>query len=157
MKEVSVNEFGSGLTAEQRDAVACAQAAGMGVAMFTAERIGGPRHIVTYGTKGADIVGLPPKTYGGAELVEFVSPPHVPQAMRSPLMDAVGGPPQIARPPVSQTQTSYPSVEFEMRTSSHPRGDQNGYITPGRPEPEYIEAEPVEAGTPEAWWRARIG
>jgi hypothetical protein len=152
-RQCDVAEFCRWLGAEQRQEVERALAAGMGLANY-----GGT--IFTYGHRDATISGLPPRVYGDHELDEFVSPTPSPATMRSPLMDAVGGPPQIRRPPVSQAHTEYPSVQIEMRTSPHPR-DKSGFIDvqhdhllPGR---DREQPEPLrELTESEQWWAKRL-
>jgi hypothetical protein len=75
-------------------------------------------------------------------------------------MDAVGGPPQIARIKTAPPHTEYPSVEFETRTSRHPRGEnKNGYIdaqrlVPGR-EQEEVQETPLTED--QKWYAQRLG
>jgi hypothetical protein len=95
---------------------------------------------LSYGKRGAVIeTQYPPAAYGSSEIGDFVAPPPVPASKRSPLLDAVGGPPQIARPRVAPSRTERPAVEFETRVSNHPRS--GGFIDAQRfavvePEPE---------------------
>lgn len=116
-RECSFDEFIARMDAEDRRAVREALANGMGVA-----RYGGWN--VSYGRRDAVITTqFPPAMYGSSELGDFVAPPPIPSSKRSPLLDAVGGPPQIARPRVSPSITEHPAVELETRTSRHPRGN----------------------------------
>jgi hypothetical protein len=148
-RECSVDEFTARMPAEDRRSIERALAEGFGVARFGITN-------VTYGRRGAVIEGLPPAAYGGSELSDFVAPPPVPASKRSPLLDALGGPPQITRPHVSPSQTERPAVEFETRVSNHPRS--GGFIdaqrfAPRREEPQQPQRELSEN---EAWWRDRL-
>jgi hypothetical protein len=152
-RQVDVAEFVARLSAQDRHDVEQALTAGMGVA-----RYGGMNF--SYGRKGAVIeTKFPPAMYGSSELGDFVSPPPTPASMRSPLLDAVGGPPQIGRPRVSPSHTEYPDVQFETRTSSHPRGNSE-YISPVRlvpgREPPQPEAQ-VPLSEEQAWLARRLG
>ena len=93
------------------------------------------------------------KRYGGAELATLFSPTPTPTTMRSPLMDAVGGPPQIARIKTAPPHTEYPSVEFETRTSRHPRGDRDGFIDVQRPGRQQEELPQTQLSEEVASWR----
>jgi hypothetical protein len=95
--------------------------------------------------------------YGSSEIGDFVAPPPVPTSKRSPLLDAVGGPPQITRPAVAVSSTERPAVEFETRVSNHPRRggfiDAERFAVPGR-EQEEVPEVPVSEEV--AWWRAHL-
>jgi hypothetical protein len=124
---------------------------GMGVA-----RYGGLN--LTYGKRGAVIEGqYPPAMYGSSEIGDFCAPPPVPTSKRSPLLDALGGPPQIRRPHVSPSQTERPAVEFETRVSNHPRSggfiEAQRFAVPGR-EQDVVPEVPVSEEV--AWWRDRL-
>lgn len=149
VREVSANEFVARLSAQDAQEVHEALASGMGVA-----RYGGMN--ISYGRRGAVIEGLPPTAYGGAELGDFVSPTPTPTTMRSPLMDAVGGPPQIARIKTAPPHTEYPSVEFETRTSRHPRGDRDGFIDVQRPGRQQEELPQTQLSEEVASWRDHL-
>jgi hypothetical protein len=156
-QEVSLEEFGRKLTAEQRRQVEAALSRGQGLAMYSDGR--GGRMAFTYGSRDADIVGLPPRMYGGGELEQFVSPAPKPQSLRSPLL-AYHPPPQVHRPRVAPTQTQYPEVLISGRSSSHPRGNSE-YITPLLPSS--ARQEPVQSQPPQeplsegaAWWRDQL-
>jgi hypothetical protein len=140
------------MSQQDRHEVERALKAGMGMARF-AEKT------VSYGTRNAYFPGLSPAMLDGSELSDFVSPAPVQASKRSPLMDAVGGPPQIARPRVDPTVTERPDVQFEMRTSSHPRGDSE-YLNAQRFAPGRAAeaAQPQEPLTEEQQWFAqRLG
>jgi hypothetical protein len=155
MREVTANEFVARLSPQEQMEVQANLDQGMGMALYYDGR--SSRHAVSFGPRDADIVGLPPKMYGGGELDLFVSPRPAPANMRSPLLDAVGGPPQIRRPPVAPSQTSWPEVSITMRTSAHPRGDSE-YISAQRWVPEPHEEVSEAPLSPEAaWWRDRLG
>jgi hypothetical protein len=164
-REVTAAELKAKLSPDLQRKVDSDLAAGYGVALFVAENLGGPRHVSSYGVRGAEISGMPPASYGGADLAEYCPPQKNAQPMVSPLFAAVGGgqqgPPQITRPRTSQPHTEYPEVRIEGRTSSHPRGSAGdaGFITPGRPVPEddYVEPPSYEPGSSAAWWAARLG
>ncbi len=130
MREVNLQEFMANLTPQQQLEVQANLDSGKGMALYYDGR--SSRLAVSFGTRDADIVGLPPKVYGSGELDVFVSPRSTPAPMRSPLMDAVGGPPQIRRPQVAPTSTAYPEVLMSSaRTGPHPRGNAE-YITAQR-------------------------
>jgi hypothetical protein len=154
--EDSPANFKARLSAEQRGQVDADLAAGMGLALYSDTR-GTPRLVVSYGPRGADIVGLPPKGYGQAdwELAAYVAPQRKTAAMKSPL--ASWEPvPQIKAPLRGQSHTEHPQVLMAGRTGPHPRGDGE-YITPSAPR------QSVEAPAPqrslseeEAWWQRRM-
>lgn len=153
-REVSVGEFTARLSPEDRAQVGDALRAGFGVARYGSWNL-------SFGRRGAAIeTTFPPAMYGSSELSDFVSPTPSSAAMRSPLMDAVGGPPQIARPHVSPSHTEHPSVEFETRTSGRPRGGHSdGFIEAQRflPGREQVPARPEEPLTEEqGWWAERL-
>lgn len=151
-RQVELNEFCAQMGRQERHDVEQALGNGMGVARYGDKS-------VTYGRRDAFFAGLPPMALDGHELDTFVAPPQVPQVMRSPLMDATMGPPQIRRPRVSPTSTEYPDVQFELRQSNHPRGNasKNGYIEVQRLLPGREAAEPVLPESEEtSWWRNRL-
>jgi hypothetical protein len=154
-RECSVEEFVRGLGPSQQMEVQANLDQGKGMALY---RDAGGRAVVavSYGPRGADIVGLPPKVYGGGELDLFVSPRPAPASMRSPLLD-YEPPPQVARPRVAPTSTAYPEVLISGgRTSSHPRGNAE-FITPllpGRPQEEVPQAPLNESAQ---WLADRLG
>ena len=157
-QEVGIDELLSKLGPQHRLEVEAVLAKGQGMALYR-DGGGAATVAVSFGTRDADIVGLPPKLYGGGELGEFVSPQRRPASMRSPLLDAVGGPPQITAPRRSPSQTAHPEVLLGGRTSSHPRGDSE-YIRPGRTA---APVAPVESPAPEerlsegqAWLRDHL-
>jgi hypothetical protein len=150
-REVSAEQFTARMNDADRRSVLEALGDGMGVA-----RYGGLN--LTYGKRGAVIEGqYPPAMYGSSEIGDFVAPPPVPTSKRSPLLDAVGGPPQIRRPHVSPSVTEHPSVEFETRVSNHPRSggfiDAQRFAVPGREQQEVPE---VPVSEEVAWWRDRL-
>jgi hypothetical protein len=153
MKEVTVEQFVTKLGDEDRRQVQEALKNGMGMARY------GPVN-VSYGTREAVIVTrFAPARFGDHELGDFVSPIPTPASMRSPLMDAIGGPPQIKAPPRGQTRTSYPSVEFETRVSRNPRGKSDGYIEVQRlrASEQRQEEAATEVVTEEvAWWARHL-
>jgi hypothetical protein len=158
--EVSANDLKRRLSDEQRREVDGHLASGKGVAIYADQR-GRATTLVTFGTRDADLPGLPPGLWGGGELHSFVPAAVQSTQMRSPLMDAVSGPPQIRRPRVAPSYTEHPSVDIEMRTSRSPRSN-NGYITPGRPVEtnEQVlpqQQPPRELSESEKWWRQHIG
>jgi hypothetical protein len=158
MHEVSAGEFMTKLAPAQQMEVQANLDQGKGMALY---RDGGGSAVVavSFGTRDANIVGLPPKVYGGGELDVFVSPVSTPASMRSPLLDALGGPPQIARPPVSPSQTQNPEVLLAGRSSSHPRG-KNGYIDAQRLVPGREQEQPPpqqELSETEAWYAQHLG
>jgi hypothetical protein len=152
-REVNFDEFVRRLGPEDRRAVQDALNSGMGVA-----RYGGMNF--SYGRRGAVIeTTFCPAAFGSAELGDFVSPVPTPATKRSPLMDAVGGPPQISRPRVAPSMTERPDVQFETRTSPHPRGDRGGFIdvqrfTPGREPQEDVPEVPLSEG--QRWLRDHL-
>jgi hypothetical protein len=153
-REVEVNEFVRGLGTEDRRSVLEALGRGLGVARFG--------HLVlTYGGRDAVITSkFPPAQYGSAEIGDFVAPPPVPASMRSPLLDAVGGPPQIRRPRVSPSFTEYPDVQIQTRTSPHPRGNSGGFIEPqrllpGREQQEVVPETPLSESA--SWMAEHLG
>jgi hypothetical protein len=152
-REVSFNEFVARLDPEDRRAVQDALSSGMGVARF-----GGMN--LSYGRRGAAIeTTFPPAAYGSSELGDFVSPIPTPATKRSPLMDSVGGPPQIARIKTAPPHTEYPDVQIETRTGRHPRGNSSGYIeaqrfTPSREQQEEVPQTPLSED--QKWWRDRL-
>jgi hypothetical protein len=114
---------------------------------------------LSYGNRQAVITSThPPSSYGGAELGDFVSPSPASKGMRSPLLDAVAGPPQIRRPRVAPSHTEFPSVALETRTSPHPRGSSpGGYVEPQRLSPgREPVAEPVRLSEEASWWRDKL-
>jgi hypothetical protein len=153
-QEVSAEEFAAKLG--DRGAVDAALASGKGMALYSNGR--GNRLAVSYGTRDADVVGLPPKLYGGGELEMFVSPQRSPASMRSPLLD-YQPPPQISRPRVAPTRTEYPSVMISGRTSSHPRGNSE-FITPLLPGREQSQPQEPQQQEPlsddQRWWRTHL-
>ena len=154
-REVTVGEFVRGLGPQQQLEVQANLDSGRGMALYYDGR--SSRLVRSFGTRDADIVGLPPRMYGGGELDVFVSPRSAPVNMRSPLLDAVGGPPQIARPKVAPSQTAYPEVLMSSaRTSPHPRGNAE-FITPQLPgrEPEPVQQQPLTEE--QTWWAERLG
>ena len=129
-REVAVDEFVRGLGPQQQLEVQANLDSGRGMALYYDGR--SSRLAVSFGTRDADIVGMPPKAYGGGELDVFVSPRPAPANMVSPLL-SYQPPPQVARPRVAPTSTAYPEVLMSSaRTSPHPRGDSE-YITPQVP------------------------
>jgi hypothetical protein len=152
-REVELQDFCNRLRLndETRRRVHKALSQGMGVANYG-------NTIITFGSRDADIFGLPPREYGGSELADFVAPAPVPASKRSPLLDAVGGPPQVSRPRVAPSQTEYPEVLFAARSSPQPRG-KKGYIDQrrfaSRREPEEVTEE-VPVSEEAAWWRDRL-
>jgi hypothetical protein len=159
-RECSADELKLILPAEEHAKIDDALKAGMGVAIFEEDRLGGTRMLVIYGKLGADVPGLPPGRYGGGMvLAEHVSPHRTPASMRSPLLDWQP-PQQIAAPRRSPSQTKYPSVLLSGRTASHPRGTNSfddllpsrgtQSPTPQRTEPE----EPLSEGA--QWWRDHL-
>jgi hypothetical protein len=156
-RQVEVGEFVRGLAPQQAMEVQANLDSGKGIALYRDGR--SSRMVVSFGTRDADIVGMPPRVYGGSELDTFVSPRPAPVNMRSPLLDAVGGPPQIARPRVAPTTTAYPEVLTSGRTSPHPRGNSEfiAPLVPGR-EPEPVQQQPTEPLSPEQeWYAQRLG
>jgi hypothetical protein len=102
-REVSASEFLAKLPLSQHTQIEAALASGQGAALYVDWRGAGVVGI-TFGTREATLPGNPPKLYGGGELDVFVPPKQTPTRMRSPLLDAVGGPPQIARPRVAPSE-----------------------------------------------------
>jgi hypothetical protein len=152
--EVTAEQFAARLG--DRGAVDANLKAGKGMALYSDGR--GTRLAVSYGTRDADLPGLPPRLYGGGELEVFVRPQKSPASMRSPLMDWEGGPPQIKAPPRSSSVTSYPEILISGRTSAHPRGNAE-FITPLLParEPEPTQVSPPEPANEDvAWWRTHL-
>jgi hypothetical protein len=132
----------------------------MGLAIYSTDGRG-QRLVITTSTRDADWPGAhPPRLFGGAELEAWMPPAPALASMVSPLKAALDDQsriPQIHRPRVSPPRTEYPEVLISGRTSSHPRGDQNGYITPGRPSP--VQEEPSQPPPPPepvsgdiSWW-----
>jgi hypothetical protein len=152
--QVSSGEFKRLLSETQRAEVDGHLAQGLGVACYEDNR-GRPILVVpTGGGRGFDIPGYPPAAYGGGTLSMFIPPTPKPRPMRSPLLD-YEAPQQIARPRVMPSHTEHPSVQIEMRTSRHPRGDSE-FITPLLPGREELQAPqpPSEPLSPaESWWR----
>lgn len=153
VRQVDVETFCARMNGQDRHEVQRALAAGMGMA-----RDGDKT--VSYGTREAYLSGQPPKMLDGNELSDFVPATPTPASMVSPLKNAVMGPPQISRPRVDPSMTERPSVEFETRTSRHPRGDSEYLdaqrLVPGREqEPEPLQPEPLTEG--EAWLADRLG
>lgn len=113
-REVTFDQFVARLSENDRRQVREARAAGMGVARF-----GGLN--LSYGRRGAAIESkFPPAAYGSAELGDFVSPVPTPASRRSPLMDGIGGPPQIARPRVARSVTERPAWSLRLvRVHTH--------------------------------------
>jgi hypothetical protein len=160
-QECSSGEIKRILNDNQRTEVDQHLAAGRGVAIYEDGR-GRPILLMTYGSRDADIPNqFPPSHFGGGMLSTYVPVPKKANPMRSPLMDWEGGPPQIRRPRVSPSVTSYPSVDLSMRTSSHPRGN-NEYITPLLPgrEPEQVQPQvlppPAPLSADAEWWRDQL-
>jgi hypothetical protein len=153
---MSSADFKRGLSQAQRAEVDHHIAEGRGLAIYENDR-GRPVVMMTFGTRDADLPGLPPKMYGGGTLSSYVPAAAGPtRPMRSPLMDAVGGPPQVHRPRVAPSRTEYPSVQLEMRTSQFPRGNSE-YITPGRISTEVeVQQEPPEPEGEKSWYAARL-
>jgi hypothetical protein len=156
--EVTVDQFTARLGPDQQRDVQAHLTAGRGVACYV-DRSGAPRLIRSFGPRGADIIGLPPRTFGQAdwELGAYVPPPsRTGSSMRSPLLDGVGGPPQIKAPPRAPSETLYPEVLVGGRSSSHPRGHAEFLnLTRGRTEPEPVEpSQPITAEA--AWWRDNL-
>jgi hypothetical protein len=152
--EVSSGELKRRLNDSQRAEVDHHLASGRGVALFEDDR-GRPAMIVTFGGRGCDIeTRFPPSHYGTGPLHSFTYAPVQSKPMRSPLMDWEQ-PRQIARPRVSPSTTFYPSIEIEMRTSRHPRGNSE-FITPllpGRESEPQTPAPPAKPLSPsEQWW-----
>ena len=158
--EVSSGEFCRRLNDTQRSEVRQHLESGRGVAAYEDER-GRVALLVSWGDRSADLPGLPPSHYGRGALHSYVPAPVKSRPMRSPLLDAVGGPPQIKAPPrVAPSSTEYPEVFINSRTSSHPRGNANGYIEarPQLPGPGREQAPPPqppqEPSTPDSqWWQ----
>jgi hypothetical protein len=155
--EVSSGEIKRRLNDAQRAEVDRHLSEGRSVALYGDER-GIPALIVTFGSRDADLPHqFPPSHYGRGELVSYVPAPREAKPMRSPLMEWDGGPPQIHRPRVAPSHTEYPSVQIEMRTSSHPRrGNEFLNLSPSRrqevpqmqPEMRPTRIELVEPGQP---------
>jgi hypothetical protein len=152
-REVDVQTFCARMNDAYRRSVLEALGNGMGVARFGYMNL-------TYGKRGAVIEGqYPPAMYGSSEIGDFVAPPPVPASKRSPLLDALGGPPQIRRPHVSPSQTEGPAVEIETRVSNHPRSggfiDAQRFAVPGR---EQEQQQPQrELSETEAWFTQHLG
>ena len=154
-REVDVQTFCARMSDADRRSVLEALGNGMGVA-----RYGGLN--LTYGKRGAVIEGqYPPAMYGSSEIGDFVAPPPVPTSKRSPLLDAVGGPPQIRRIRTSAPHTEHPSVEFETRTSRDPRASSRGgfievqRLVPGREEEPPSPQEPLTEM--QQWYAQHLG
>jgi hypothetical protein len=159
--EVSPADLKRLLPESQRAEVDRHLAEGKGVAIFADER-GRATTLVSYGTRDADLPGPPPGLWGGGQLHSFVPAVRKASEMRSPLKAAIEDQtriPQIARPRVSPTQTSYPEVLVSGRVSSHPRGNGE-YLNlvpgraaePARPEPP--SQEPLSEAS--QWWAQRL-
>ena len=155
-REVDVNQFCARLGAEDRHAVQQALASGQGVARY------GYR-TVSFGTRDAYLPGLPPMALDGTELGDFVAPVPSTAPKVSPLFAAVNnglGPPQIRRPRVSPSVTEHPLVEFETRTSQHPRADGGGFIDASQRfasrREEEVRQPQRELSESEAWWRDKL-
>jgi len=152
--EVGMSEFARRLTPQQTLELESALVRGQGLAMYSDSR--GARTVFTFGTRDSDIVGLPPRLYGGGELEQFVNP--LPQAttMKSPLLTNREEIPQIHQPRVAPFRTEYPEVLLSGRTSSHPRGNSE-FITPLLPSPRPEAVQPSEPVSEEvAWWRDHL-
>ncbi len=122
-RESTPQEFRSRLTSEAQRQFDLDLAQGKGHATYV-DGSGTTRLLTTYGTRDADIVGLPPKAYGQSdwELGEYCPPVPGVANKRSPLLD-YEPPQQISAPRRSPSQTAHPEVLISGRTSSHPRGD----------------------------------
>jgi hypothetical protein len=156
-QEVSTGELKRLLNDTGRTEVDHHLAEGRGVATYADDR-GRPILIMTYGTREADIPNrFPPSHFGGGTLSNYVPVPEKANPMRSPLMDWEGGPPQIRRPRVTPTQTSYPEVLISGRSSSHPRGNSE-FITPLLPgrEPEEVLPPPEPLSEEASWWSKQL-
>ncbi len=162
MNEVTPSKFKSHLGPSQQADVDEHLAAGRGVAKYV-DGSGAARLVVSYGPRGSDVVGLPPRTYGQSdwEMIEHCPPQKAAAPRRSPLLDAVPIP-QITPPPRGQSRTEHPQVLIGGRRNSHPRGGANSEfldLLPGRKSarPEQIEAvpQPEVALTEEQSWYAR--
>jgi hypothetical protein len=154
--EVSSEEFCKRLTETQKREVKNHLSNGLGVALF-ADASGAPRLIRSYGPRGADIVGLPPKGYGQSdwELAAYCPPQKVAGAMKSPVMDWEP-PRQITAPPRGQSRTEVPEVLIAGRTPSHPRGNSE-YISPSAPrQPVQPPAPQRELTASEEWWAKHL-
>jgi hypothetical protein len=154
--EVSSGEFGRKLTDAQRAEVAHHLSEGRGVACYIDGR-GAPTVIVTWGTRTADYPGYPPATSGGGTTLDsYVPAPKANLPRQSPAMgwEPV---PQIRRPQVAPTSTSFPEVLVSGRTSPHPRGNSE-FITAQRlvPGREQEELPQTQLSEEVAWWRDHL-
>jgi hypothetical protein len=157
--QVSSGEIKRKLTDSQRTEVDRHLAEGRGVATYE-DAMGRQVLLMTWGDRSADVPGYPPAVYGGASLSAYVPAPKESAPKRSPLMDALGGPPQVARPRVAPSHTEYP--DLAMREM--PRGRTDGFIDPRRllpgREPEPVEPPP-QPQQPESeyvtWLRQHVG
>jgi hypothetical protein len=120
--------------------------------------------VLTFGNRFADLKGLPPSSVPlGGDLSVYVSPEKAHQQMRSPLKAALEDPqqrvPQIRRPPVARSDTRYPDVRIESRTSHHPRGDAEYLnLVPGWEPAQPAETQPPAPSlSPDTeWWAKQL-